>query len=214
VTAGYGVSLPSASAGAFLIRNIAIHAGVDVPFDGDPVSVSLAFATREDPFNVSVLALGGGGYIELTLGPGGITKLEASMEFGATLEVDFVVARGEVHALAGVRFTEDAGSIAIDGYVRVGGSVEVLGLVSVSIELVVTLSYEQRDGHDVLVGSATIVVDVDVTLFSESVEIGSGEWILVGGGDEASGHPAPVVHTDEQMRLAEWKRYRDAFAPA
>ena len=53
-----------------------------------------------------------------------------------------------------------------------------------------------------------------MTLFSESVEIDSGEWILVGGGDEATGHPAPVVHTDEQTRLDEWKRYRDAFAPA
>jgi hypothetical protein len=210
VTAGYGLSVPSAPAGAFLIRNVAMHAGVDVPFNGDPVSVSLSFATRANPFNVSVLAFGGGGYIDLTLGQSGITRLEASMEFGATLEVNFVIARGEVHALAGVRFTAAGGSIEIDGYVRIGGSVEVLGLVSVSIELVVTLEYEHRDGHDVLVGSATLVVEIDLTLFAESVEIDSGEWILIGGGDD-EGHPAPVVHTDEQVRLDEWKRYRDAF---
>ncbi|MEA2126773.1 MAG: hypothetical protein QOI80_3555, partial [Solirubrobacteraceae bacterium] len=212
VTAGYGLSVPSVTAGGFLLRNIAMHAGVDVPFTGNPVSVSLSFATRENPFNVSILAFGGGGYIDLTLGPKGIQRLEASMEFGASLEVDFVVASGEVHALGGVRFTGSEGSIAIDGYVRIGGSVEVLGLVSVSIELVVNLHYERRDNHDVLVGSATLVVEIDVTLFSESVEIDSGEWILVGGGD--AGHPAPVVHTEEQVRLEEWTRYRDAFERA
>lgn len=214
VTATYSLSVPSIPAGAFLIRNITMRAGLDVPFDGAPVSVSLSFATRDNPFDVTILAFGGGGYIDLTLGPEGLRRLEASLDFLASLEVDFVVARGEVHAIAGVRFTEEAGSIAIDGFIRIGGSVEVLGLVSVAIELVVELEYEERDGQPTLVGSATLVLDVDVTLFSETVEIESGEWVLVGGGHSSpEDGTGPAVATAEEDRLGEWKRYRDAFAP-
>ena len=171
LTASYGLSAPKVTAGSFLIRNIAMNAGVDVPFDGKPVTVSLGFAKRENPFNVSIMAFGGGGYIDLTLGPTGLIKLEASIEFGASLEVNFFIARGEVHALGGVRFKAAGGSIDIDGFIRIGGSVEVLGLVSVSIELVVTLSY--RSGNR-LVGRATLVVEIDLTLYSDKVEIDSG----------------------------------------
>lgn len=211
VVAGYGVSVPSVSAGAFLIRNIAVHTGVDVPFDGKPVTVSLSFATRDDPFTVTVLTFGGGGYVDLTLGPEGLMRLEASIDFGAFLAVDFFVAKGEVHAFGGVRFTQNAGSIDIDGFVNIGGSVEVLGLVSVSIALLVRLTYQEPNR---LVGRATIVVEIDLTLFADSVEIDSGEWVLAGS-EAPEGEP-PGGRFFEARRedpFDAWKRYRGAFAP-
>ena len=208
LTASYGLSAPKVTAGSFLIRNIAMNAGVDVPFDGKPVTVSLGFAKRENPFNVSIMAFGGGGYIDLTLGPTGLIKLEASIEFGASLEVNFFIARGEVHALGGVRFKAAGGSIDIDGFIRIGGSVEVLGLVSVSIELVVTLSY--RSGNR-LVGRATLVVEIDLTLYSDKVEIDSGEWVLAGSSDSDRARPRRVA-ADDAGALKAWKTYRAAFA--
>jgi hypothetical protein len=208
LTASYGLSAPKVTAGSFLIRNIAMNAGVDVPFDGKPVTVSLGFAKRENPFNVSIMAFGGGGYIDLTLGPTGLIKLEASIEFGASLEVNFFIARGEVHALGGVRFKAAGGSIDIDGFIRIGGSVEVLGLVSVSIELVVTLSY--RSGNR-LVGRATLVVEIDLTLYSDKVEIDSGEWVLAGSLDSDRGLPRRAA-ADDPGALKAWKTYRAAFA--
>ncbi|WP_259311211.1 hypothetical protein [Capillimicrobium parvum] len=215
LTAGYGVAVPSVTAGTFLLSNIAMQAGVDVPFDGKPVTVSLSFAKRDNPFTVSVMAFGGGGYLDMTLGPEGLMRLEASIDFGAAISVDFFVARGEVHALGGVRFRQAGGSIDIDGFISIGGSVEVLGLVSVSIELLVTLSY--RDGNR-LVGRATIVVEVDLTLFSRSVEIDSGEWVLAGSESPARERldgPVPVLFSaEEDPRLAAWRAYRQAFATA
>lgn len=210
LTASYALSVPSVTAGAFQLRNIAMRVAVNVPFVRDPVTVSLSFATRENPFTVGVLTFGGSGYLDLTVGPRGLTRLEASIEFGAAVAVDFVVAKGEVHALGGVRFVQKGGSIEIDGYIRIGGSVEILGLVSVSIELLVTLTYQ--DGNR-LVGRATIVVDIDVTLFSRSVEIDSGEWVLAGS-------DRPRVDRDRALPLAPedalgaWTRYREAFAAA
>jgi hypothetical protein len=214
LTASYGLSAPKVTAGSFLIRNIAMNAGVDVPFDGKPVTVSLAFAKRENPFNVSIMAFGGGGYIDLTLGPTGLLKLEASIEFGASLEVNFFIAKGEVHALGGVRFAAAGDSIDIDGFVRIGGSVEVLGLVSVSIELVVTLSY--RSGNR-LVGRATLVIEIDLTLYSDTVEIDSGEWVLAGSSDRGrSDRDSSFLRratADDAGALEAWQSYREAFAP-
>ncbi|HEX8066068.1 MAG TPA: hypothetical protein VF520_06040 [Thermoleophilaceae bacterium] len=211
LTAGYGLAVPSVPAGGFLIKNISMRVAVDVPFDGKPVAVTLSFATRDDPFNVSVLAFGGGGYIDLTLGPEGLARLEASIDFGASIEVDFFVAKGEVHAIGGVRFAQSAGTIEIDGFLRIGGSVEVLGLVSVSIELLVTLSYRSADNR--LVGRAKIVVEIDLTLFSDSVEIDSGEWVLAGGSGGPTLGAGPSIGRPVDP-LAEWRRYREAFAPA
>jgi hypothetical protein len=214
LTASYAISAPHITAGAFQITNIAMRAGVDVPFDGKPVTVSLSFATKDDPFNVSVLAFGGGGYLEMTIGPKGVLLLEASIDFGASLEVDFFIAKGEVHALGGVRFRQSGGSIDIDGFLSIGGSVEVLGLVSVSIELLVMLSY--RDGNR-LVGRATIVVEIDLTLFSDSVEIDSGEWILAGSEipaehDRPEPSVLPIAGAAADGTLEAWKAYREAFA--
>ena len=189
-----------------------MNAGVDVPFDGKPVTVSLGFAKRENPFNVSIMAFGGGGYIDLTLGPTGLIKLEASIEFGASLEVNFFIARGEVHALGGVRFKAAGGSIDIDGFIRIGGSVEVLGLVSVSIELVVTLSY--RSGNR-LVGRATLVVEIDLTLYSDKVEIDSGEWVLAGSSDSDRALPGaspPTMPAHSRRGRSTGRRSRDERA--
>ncbi|MGE3235851.1 MAG: hypothetical protein AB7O78_19275, partial [Thermoleophilia bacterium] len=178
IAASYGITAPPVTCGAFTLTNVGILAGVDVPFDGAPVTVRLAFATREDPFKVGVLTFGGGGYLDMTLGAEGLMRLEASLEFGAFIEVNFGIANGEVHALGGVRFTKGAdGGIDIDGFVKIGGSVEVLGLVSVAIELLVTRGYRAPNR---LVGRATLIIEIDVTLFSDRVEIDSGEWVLAG----------------------------------
>jgi hypothetical protein len=213
VTASYALTVPQVAAGAFLIRNVAMRTAVDIPFDGKPVTVSLGFATRDNPFTVSVLAFGGGGYIDVTLGPAGLLSLEASIEFGAAIAVDFLIARGEVHALGGVRFTGAANTIDIDGYLRIGGSVEVLGLVSVSIELLVSLTYRGADNS--LVGRASIVVEIDLTLYSDRVEIDSGDWVLAGG-THALGQPrnAGAAVGDDPAALQAWIDYRKAFALA
>ena len=218
IAASYGLAVPSIPAGAFLIRDISMRVELDVPFDGKPVTVELSFASRDDPFNVSVLAFGGGGYIDLTIGPEGLQRLEASIDFGASLVVDFIIARGEVHALGGVRFVQDAESIDIDGFIRIGGSVEVLGLVSVSIELVVTLSYQEGpDPSDPtapprnrLVGRATIVIDVDLLLYSDSVEIDSGEWVLAGSEGQPRMHSLAIAAVSDPF--VAWQQYLGAFA--
>ncbi len=211
ITAGFALAIPDASFGAFVLRRIAVSLGIEVPFEKKPVTVSLGFASRENPFNLSVLMLGGGGYIELQIAGSGITRLEASLEFGATLAVNFVIASGEVHALGGIHFEKGAdGEVVVAGYLRLGGSLQVLGLISVSVELRVDLRYESRGNR--LVGRATLVIEVDLTLISESVTIDSGVWVIAGGAPRELAPPPGEDEASEAARREDWQGYREAFA--
>jgi hypothetical protein len=163
VTATYDLPIPDVTTGGFQLTGLTFHSMIDVPFDQRPVSIELAFASREDPFNVSILGLGGGGYIDIALDKTGLKRLEFSLEFGASLEVDFFVASGEVYAMGGIRVVKDNG-FQIGGYLRFGGMVEVLGLVSVSVELLVTLTYIEESVdpplQNAMIGRATLVLEI------------------------------------------------------
>ena len=206
LTVQYTLAIPSVTSGVFVARNMVLAARIEIPFDGRPMSVALSFATRANPFQLGVLMFGGGGYIELTLDRDGLKRFEASLEFGAFVALDFVIASGEVHALGGVHFVLDRGVVTITGYVRIGGSVEVLGLVSVSIELYVSLSYNSE--RNALVGRATLVIEIDLTLWSERVEIDSGEWVLAGNDQRQALDDARWADD----ALERWRRYRASFA--
>ena len=205
IKARYSLPLPPVSAGAFVMRCIVLSAGITVPFDGRPVTVSLGFASRENPFVLTVMMFGGGGYVEILIDNTGLRRLEAALEFGAFVAVDFVVASAEVHALGGIRFTlENNGSVSLTGYLRIGGCVDILGLLSVSVELNIALAYQSTT--KALVGRATLVVEIDLTLWSTSVELDSGEWVLAGGSDRPV---AFIMGADDG--LSRWQDYRAAF---
>ncbi|MEV5017692.1 hypothetical protein ACIGW1_31895 [Streptomyces sp. NPDC053780] len=209
LVARYSLPVPSVTSGAFVMRDVAVNTRIEVPFDGRPVSLSLGFASQQNPFRLAVLMFGGGGYLELEVNHKGLQRLEAALEFGATMAVDFVVARGEVHAFGGVRFELTDNKATITGYLRIGGCVEILGLVSVSIELCISLAY-QTDTK-ALVGRATLVIEIDLTLWSDSIELDSGTWVLAGGGRQRDRRMLVFRAPDEG--LERWRAYQAAFAP-
>ena len=53
-----------------------------------------------------------------------------------------------------------------------GGELDVLGLVSLSLEFIMSLAYESAgNGNGVVWGEATLIAEVEVVCFSDSVEI-------------------------------------------
>jgi hypothetical protein len=234
IVAHYSVPIPTLAAGVFVLRDVAFTAQLEVPFDGRPLELTLGFASKQNRFTLTVLAFGGGGYVAITMNHEGLQRFEIELEFGALIEVDFVVASAEVHALGGVQFilAEDS-SVQLTGYIRIGGSVDILGLVSVSVELCLELTY--RSETNALVGRATMVIDIDLTLWSESVELDTGEWVLAGSSAPApralradglfrdfaepapagpAAFPPPRQPLTPAEGLAQWKVYRSAFAGA
>ena len=57
----------------------------------------------------------------------------------------------------------------LSGYLRLGGSLNVLGLVSISVEFNLSFTYDSV--RDKAYGRATLTVAVHVLLFSASVEL-------------------------------------------
>jgi hypothetical protein len=163
---------------------------------------------------------GGGGYVDLVIDHRGIRTLEASIEFGAALEVNFFVARAEVHVLGAIRYVQTGGPggvVRVAGSLRMGGCIEILGLISVSVELEVMLSYD--GGSNALVGRATLVLELDLTLYSTSVELDTGPWRIAGGGAGAAPDSVvrmdaatPTPRVDPDVFVETWHAYRGAFA--
>ncbi|KOG42819.1 hypothetical protein [Streptomyces resistomycificus] len=212
VTVGYEVGIPKAAAGVFVLQNVTGRMRVVVPFVEKPVTVSLGFASREHPFALTISAFGGGGYADIEISGDNEPRVEISLEFGAMLALDFVVAKAEVHALGGVRFQRHPdGHVELEAFIRIGGSVELLGLITVSLELRVSLTY--LDGPPRLFGRATVVIELDLTLYSETVTIDSGTFELIGGSAPEGRMDDLSVAERDASGFEAWQRYRKAFAP-
>lgn len=215
ISAGFRLTVPDVAAGMFVMRNIAASVDVEVPFDRRPIVTRLAFASREDPFTLTVSMFGGRGYLVFEVAGDTIRRFEASLDFGAMVAVNVGVASAEVHAFGGVRITSDG---SVTGFLNIGGSVDVLGLVSVSVELRVELSFlapQPPLNRARLTGRATAVIEIDVTFWSGSISLDTGVYTFVGpkldGEPEAAAElpPPPAPPTPQ-----DWTKYRDAFQRA
>jgi hypothetical protein len=157
----------------FTLTNLLLKTTVTVSLVNEPVLLEFAFASREQPFLVAVSVFGGGGYIDLAIGAGGpsggLQRFTGAFEFGACAAMDFVVVSAEVHVFGGVVLTLTGSSIDITGYLRIGGRIRLLGLISISLELTMALTCDFDSG--VVSGSAQLVITVDLTFWSTSVHL-------------------------------------------
>ena len=102
VTAGFDLALPNVSVGVFSLENIALGADARVPFLGDAVTVGFYFCTKDSPFRLTVMCIGGGGWVGVRASPKGLVLLEMGLEACACLSVDLGVASGSVSISVGV----------------------------------------------------------------------------------------------------------------
>ena len=209
VTAGFDLTLPNVTIGVFSLENIALGADARVPFLGDAMTVGFYFCSKEAPFRLTVMCIGGGGWLGLRASPKGLVLLELGLEACACLSVDLGVASGSVSISVGVYLRLEADKGLFTAYFRIRGEVDVLGLISASITLELSLTYHFETGK--LIGRASLVVEVEVLFFSASVEI-SVERKLAG----SKGDPTmyQVMPPDAVTGMnADWAEYCGAFAP-
>jgi len=222
ISAGFTLAIPTTTVGVFTLQNISFSAGIRLPFDGGPVTGTFGFASRENPFIVTYLIFGGGGYFLLEVGSDGLHMLEAALEFGGSLALDIVVASGHVTVVAGIFLRleqvpldeaepdgEQTKAVTLAGYVRISGRLSILGLISISVELELRLEYNFESG--VLAGEASLKVKVEVLFFSKTVEVRVRKEF----GGSASTFALTVNGSPEFSELIsqdDWNTYCDAFA--
>ncbi|HEV7843448.1 MAG TPA: hypothetical protein VGO69_07105, partial [Pyrinomonadaceae bacterium] len=216
IDASFSMALPNIAFGVFSLQNLSLGAGFNLPFVGKPLSVRFNFCERQSPFLLTVSLFGGGGFFGITLDPAGVQILEASFEFGASLSVDFGVASGGVYVMAGIYFRLEViagggNKASLTGYLRMGGEVEVLGIISVSIELNLSLTYEFSSGK--CTGRATLTIEIDILFFSASVEIEAERKFAGSNGDPTFAQlMEPYVDPRTDEMVDPWREYCEAFA--
>ncbi len=208
ISASYNLALPTISLGALSLQNVSLGAGFNLPFVGTGPTASFNFAERQNPFNLTISLFGGGGFFMITAGSEGVKELEAAIEFGAQISIDLGVASGGVYVKGGFHFLwiEDQHLVHLDAYVEMGGHLDVLGLITVSLVFHLALNYEKQGSATRLYGTATLTVEIDILFFSCSQDI-TVERQFAGSDSDPS---FKAFITDEGV----WKDYCDAFAAA
>ncbi len=219
VVASYGVDFPSISTGLLSIQNISLGAGIEVPFDGKPVTVRFNFCKVERPFLLIYTIFGGGGFANVAINSKGVESLTVSLEFGAAAAIDLGVASGSVQVMAGIIIKVEGSDAMLTGFVRLRGELDILGLINVSLEFLLSLTYDSKTGE--AWGRAKLTVEVEVFCFSKSVTVEAEKRLKGGGGGLRAralkgGNaepPAPISFAD-LYTTQDWDTYRSAFAPA
>jgi hypothetical protein len=205
IEAGFAIALPPLAVGVFALQSVALGAGLTLPFlDGKPV-FEFNVSSRPHPFSLTVAFFAGGGFFHLQLDTAGMKELQAALEFGAAAAIDLGVASGEVHAMAGIYFSlqrkDTVLQATLTGYFRLGGSLSVLGLITVSVEFNLSFTYQDKGKA---YGRATLTVEVDVAFFHKSVDLTVERTFGGQGGDPKF---LDFFNTAES-----WQTYAEAFA--
>jgi hypothetical protein len=204
VTVGYNLALPPLAIGVFSLQNVSLGAALNLPFTGTAARLRFNFSERHNPFIITVTLFGGGGFFALALGLDGIEIIEAALEFGGNVSLDIGVASGGVYVMAGVYFKyEKENSVELSGYLRMGGHLSVLGLITVSLEFYLQFSYIEKDGNPKITGRATLTVKVEVLFFSTSVKL-TVERTFSGSSNDPT--------FADVLTAGDWKTYGEAFA--
>ena len=205
VSAGFSLGIPTIGVGIFTLQDVSLSAGFFLPFIGGAAALRFAFCERDHPFLLTVSLFGGGGFFGLDLDTEKVTNVEASIEFGAAIALNLGVAEGKASITAGVYYQKSGAGFNITAFFRAAGSLSVLGIISISVELYIGLSYESdkaKPHGGKLYGTASVKVKIKIAFFSISVSI-SIEREFAG--------TDPTFK--EMLTAGDWAEYCNAFAP-
>jgi hypothetical protein len=209
VRSSFSLALPDLAVGVFSLQNVSLGAGFAIPFVDGALTVSFNFCARQEPFLLTVSLFGGGGFFALSLDPNGVQVLEAALEFGASVAINLGVAQGGVHVMGGIYFKIESGKgCTLSGYFRLGGNMSVLGLISASIELNLSLTYQEPGKA---IGRAVVTVEIDIFLFSMSVEV-ECERRFAGSASDPSFEELMGPYDADGAIVRPWHDYCDAYA--
>lgn len=205
ITAGFTLALPTIGVGIFTLADVSLGSSFHLPLIGGEATLRFAFCERDHPFLLTVSLFGGGGFFALVLDTAKVVSIEASIEFGAAIAINLGVAAGKASITAGVYYQGAGAGFIVTAFFRAAGELSVLGIISVSVELYVGLTYASKGmgphgGH--LYGTASVKVKIKIVFFSISVSISIER--------EFAGSDPTFV---DMIGPGEWGEYCGAFAP-
>ncbi|MGW5366250.1 hypothetical protein [Actinopolymorpha pittospori] len=208
----YGLAIPSVGFGVFMMQNLVLSTSAILPFDGTAIRARFALSARDHPFLVTVSLFGGGGFFAVTVQSEKIVELEAQLEFGAAAALNLGVASGSVSVTAGIYIRLEAEGYTLSGFFRAVGALDVLGIISVSIEFYLALTLESGGK---VTGVAEVTVRVRVAFFSQSVTLTVERSFHSGAGQtlaQVEATPKPLSFAETFPNPQPWRERCAAFA--
>ena len=220
LTVRFSAGLPSFAIGVMSLQNIALLTSISLPFiEGKPAAVRFALSERHQPFLVSVSIFGGTGFFALEVRTDKSVLIEAGIEFGGVVSINLLgIVKGGVYLFAGIYVSVETGNKpAVSGHLRLGGYVDVLGIISISIEIYIALTY--YPDKRLLLGEGRVTVSVKVLFFSLTKSFVVTRRIS-GFGDAPSDSLIGFVAVEDTrppdftatMSRTQWDAYCRAFA--
>ena len=209
ISASMTIGLPNVTVGVFSLQNMSFLMRLTIPFDGRSFSAYFAFCTKENPFRLTIMVFGGGGFFGIEITPTGVRMLEAAFEFGGNFAFDCGVASGGASVMAGIYYKMEQKEIdgklvqqsELTGYFRLTGNLSILGIIRVSLLFELKLTW-QSNGK--VYGTATIEVEIEILFISFSVGVTVERQLKGSDGDP--------TFSDMLPQPAMWQEYCDCFA--
>jgi hypothetical protein len=219
IEAGYRFAVPVITFGAFNLIMLRIGVALDLPFTGDPVSFRFNLSDRARPFMLSYGIFGGGGFLGLAINAKQHITIDGALEFGLVGAISIGFANGVGYVTAGIYFKFSHPNAEICGFNRVSGEVDILGLITVCLDVYISLCYRPSDGS--VFGWAEITIKIKYFFFKLKVRL-RAERRFAGSSPSSARELVGALASDDAPpsqgaqccppRPMIWKSYREAFA--
>jgi len=187
----------------------------------DPVEFHFHYAGPDNPFDLAVDLLGGGGYFLVDASDLANTAITLSAQAGASVSLDLGVASGSVSIMLGAFFQSSSTSgqgPLLGGYVRADGQLNILDLITLHVSFYLGVTYAPEAG--ILWGECTVTVEVSVLFFHQSVSLSLRKQFpvklpsvpLLEHARPLDATPPWPIPRDQIMSPADWTTYTQAFA--
>jgi hypothetical protein len=138
--------------------------------------MTFGFATQENPFTITYALCGGGGYVGLSLGFGGVVSVQAQFEVTGQVALDLYIVSAEVAIDLGIYilYQPEAANgfpegLSLYGFVQLTGSVGLLGIVTITISERLELGFDPETLD--VTGSASLSFGISVFCFSKTFTV-------------------------------------------
>jgi hypothetical protein len=161
--------IPDVSAGTFGISNLRLGALFAVRFSDGKFVLNVGFnvARKEAPFALTVFILGGGGYLDARAvyrpDDGNLScQIEVGITASASLAISLGPISGGVYVYLGITGQYQSGGpgLTIGVMFLVRGEVNILGIVSAAISLLLEAKYQSSTGS--LVGHGRLSISIKI----------------------------------------------------
>jgi len=209
VEARLDLPLPNVSFGAFALMNLRLGAlmALNIPLANPgefSIKVGFNIGTKLMPFRLTVLFLTGGGWLEAnaTYTPAK-SKLEASVTIGivagAAIEFSFGPIQGGVMVVLGIygEFSTPSNSLNLSVMLLAQGQVNVAGMISVFLSVLLEMTYESGTGT--LIGRGSVSLSIKIC-WCFTLNVSTSVQYKFAGSNQASN---PNNAVDDYLALME-----------